>query len=135
MARPVKCRKVCCMPARKQFGPLEGGTESHSVAMTLEEYETIRLIDYEGFTQERCAEQMKVARTTVQSIYSEAREKLARALVEGRILCITGGNYELCEGAEDFCECGGCQKHRRRRQRMRQAMNEKEGIERGRLDE
>lgn len=124
------------MPAKKRFGPLDGCDQSCSVAMTLEEYETIRLIDYEGFTQERCALQMQVARTTVQAIYSEARAKLAKALVEGRLLCITGGNYELCQGAEEFCACGGCPRHRRRRERMQQAgLLDNNGNERGTLDE
>ena len=41
--------------------------------MTVDEYEAIRLIDLLGFTQEECAKQMSVARTTVQGIYAEAR--------------------------------------------------------------
>jgi predicted DNA-binding protein (UPF0251 family) len=36
--------------------------------MTVEEYETIRLIDLLGYMQEQCADQMHVARTTVQRI-------------------------------------------------------------------
>lgn len=119
MPRPRKCRKVCCVPEKNCFGPLDGGVDNNSfIAMTLEEYETIRLIDYEGFTQEKCAEKMQVARTTVQAIYSEARNKLSKVLVEGKLLRITGGNYELCEGTEFFCECGGCHKHRQRRNQL-----------------
>lgn len=31
---------------------------------------------------------------------------------EYRILRIEGGEYQLCEGLEDTCRCGGCQRHR-----------------------
>lgn len=64
--------------------------------MTLDEYESVRLIDLEGLTQEQCAAQMGVARATAQTIYGSARTKLAEFLVRNRELVITGGPYELC---------------------------------------
>ena len=63
--------------------------------MSLDEFETIRLIDYQAKTQEQCAAEMNVARTTVTAIYDSARKKLAAALVEGRRIVISGGNYTL----------------------------------------
>jgi predicted DNA-binding protein (UPF0251 family) len=78
----------------------------------VDEYETIRLIDLQGFTQEECAAQMNVARTTVQGIYNDARKKLADVLVNGRRLLIQGGDYVLCDGLEESCGCGGCRRHR-----------------------
>lgn len=80
--------------------------------MTVDEYETIRLIDLEGFTQEESAEQMNIARTTVQRIYNDARKKLAESLVNGKMLMIEGGDYKLCDGIEESCDCGGCYRHR-----------------------
>jgi len=80
--------------------------------MTVDEYETIRLIDLEGLTQEMCAGQMNIARTTVQGIYNEARRKLARSLVSGTVLRIEGGEYRLCDGKETGCEEDGCCRHR-----------------------
>ncbi len=112
MARPRKWRKVCSLPESNRFGPLDSlfDAENH-VHMTVDEYETIRLIDSEGFTQEDCAEQMNVARTTVQSIYAEARKKLAESLVYGKVLLIEGGEYRLCEGLGKGCG-RGCHRHR-----------------------
>jgi len=80
--------------------------------MTVEEYETIRLIDLEGMMQEECAERMKVARTTVQRIYNDARKKLATSLVNGNILKIEGGDYELCDGSIQMYGCGKCHRSR-----------------------
>lgn len=113
MPRPIKWRKVCCLPQSNRFGPLDSPANSENhVIMTVDEYETIRLIDLEGYTQEECANQMSVARTTVQGIYNEARKKLAESLVNGKVLLIEGGEYRLCDGGGDSCRGGGC--HRRR---------------------
>lgn len=112
MPRPRKCRKVCRMPDNMEFWPANGGEASPVVTMTVDEYETIRLIDREGFSQEQCGVYMQVARTTVQQMYNSARRKLAQALVEGLPLRIQGGDYRLCDGRENACGCGGCQRHR-----------------------
>lgn len=113
MPRPRKWRKVCCLPESERFGPLDRmGSAAEYVNMRVDEYETIRLIDLEGLTQEECALQMNIARTTVQGIYNEARKKLAESLVNGKVLFIGGGEYRLCDGSGDVCWRGSCHKHR-----------------------
>lgn len=113
MSRPVKWRKVCCLPESNQFGPLKPSKNANDfVQMTVDEYETIRLIDLEGFNQEECASKMNVARSTVQGIYNDARNKLAQSLVNGKTLIIEGGEYRLCEGEGMSCSGGGCHKKR-----------------------
>ena len=115
MARPRKCRKVCQMPVTNGFLPTKEETmEQEAVILTVDEYEAIRLIDKEGFSQEECSSYMHVARTTAQMIYNSARKKMATALVDGKALLIRGGDFELCNGEEETCGCGGCRKHRRR---------------------
>jgi predicted DNA-binding protein (UPF0251 family) len=111
MPRPIKWRRVCSLPERNRFGPLDANTNENHIKMTVDEYETIRLIDLEGFTQEECAKQMNVARTTAQSIYAEARKKIAESLVNGKVLLIEGGEYRLCEGRGNGCGRGCC-RHR-----------------------
>ena len=113
MPRPRKCRKVCHLPTEQEFHPSKGCEKLPFVIMTVDEYECIRLIDKEGFSQEECGEYMHIARTTVQQIYTNARKKLAETLVEGLPLRIEGGDYQLCDGKEHICNCGGCHKHRR----------------------
>ena len=112
MPRPVKQRFVCCLPNSGSFSP-DTGAEG-DVILAVEEYEAIRLIDLEGRTQEECAQQMHVARTTVQSIYNEARRKIAEALVNSKRLVITGGGYRLCDRYRQQCGrgCRGrCHQH------------------------
>lgn len=112
MPRPRKCRKVCHMPKVCDFVPVGQDENQTAVVLTVDEFEAIRLIDEQGFSQEECSSYMQVARTTAQAIYNTARAKIATALVEGMPLRIEGGDYRLCEGKEDVCHCGGCQRHR-----------------------
>lgn len=112
MPRPTKWRKVCYMPNNTVFGPMDKKSGLEPINMTVDEYETIRLIDLEGMTQEECAERMTVARTTVQRIYTSARQKLAKSLVNGNVLMIEGGEYRLCTETERQNGCGNCRKGR-----------------------
>lgn len=96
MPRPSKPRKVKALPKNAVFCPKGQPECSHPIILNVEEYETIRLIDYVGLTQEECALSMGVGRATVQSLYVEARKKLARFVVEASGLLIEGGNYEIC---------------------------------------
>ena len=118
MARPTKVRRVCDLPETDLFGPLNKrpfAIENNHINMTVEEYETIRLIDKEGLMQEECAERMGVARTTVQTIYISARKNLADAIVDGITLKIEGGSYAVCDGDcdHDHVHCGRRGRHKR----------------------
>lgn len=105
MPRPRKCRRVCRLPENLSFQPVMPNPDLQDVILNVDEYESLRLIDREGLSQEECGTLMGVARTTVQQIYTAARKKLADALVEGRGLRIEGGQYRLC-GEEE--PCPGC---------------------------
>ncbi|MDD3114032.1 MAG: DUF134 domain-containing protein [Candidatus Izemoplasmatales bacterium] len=104
MPRPNKPRNICGLPRTNRFGP-NSSQESmlETIPLTIDEYECIRLIDFEGYTQEEAATQMTVARTTVQRIYEEARKKIADALVNGKQLIISGGSYVLCDPNSNRC--------------------------------
>ena len=65
------------MPGCRSFRPEDFPADVPPVQMTVDEYECIRLVDFEGMTQAECAAQMQVARTTVQMIYEAARYKSA----------------------------------------------------------
>ena len=116
MPRPIKCRKVCHFPDILEFRPSNenGGRgeedEKEVILLTVDEYETIRLIDKEGYSQEQCAGFMQIARTTVQRIYEIARKKVADAIIDGHPLRIEGGDFQICDGKSSKCGLGGCYK-------------------------
>lgn len=113
MARPRIRKKVCCLPESNMYGPLQGlNTEKEMVLMTVEEYETIRLIDQDGLTQDESAVKMNVARGTIQKLYSDARRKLAESLIDGKILKVEGGDYKLYDEKERIHGCGRCRRNR-----------------------
>lgn len=105
MPRPQKWRKVCHLPEHNLFGPIGPGMRKrHIQTMLVEEFECLRLMDKEGLTQEECAQRMQVARTTVQRLYAQARNKVALALCDGQILKVEGGSYRICDQSKS-CHC------------------------------
>lgn len=96
MPRATKCRKIWNFPDYYSFIPEDADTdELDTIVLSLDEYETIRLLDHEGLNQEACAVRMGVARTTVTAMYESARKKMISAIVEGKRLRIAGGNIEI----------------------------------------
>ena len=83
MARPTRCRRVCAEPDCHGFAP-QRMTGGETVILTVDEYEAIRLVDYEKRTHEQCAAQMEISRTTATEIYESARFKIADSLVNGK---------------------------------------------------
>ena len=82
MNKPHKkraCRRLirgkCYMPS----DCIGGGTDQ--VVLELDEFETMRLVDYEGLSQIQASEEMKVSRGTVQRLLLSARHKIVEALL------------------------------------------------------
>lgn len=96
MARPIRCRRICSLPDYWTFAP-EGEEVHGDVIMTLDELETIRILDCEFKTQEECSILMNVARTTVTAVYESARRKIADCILHGKRLVISGGKWILNE--------------------------------------
>lgn len=105
MARPKKSRTVCFEPEITEFIKIKNNREF--VEITVDEYETLRLIDYMGLTQMECALQMQVARSTIASIYESARYKISDSLVNGKAIKVSGGDYKICPNSQTCCgRCG-----------------------------
>ncbi len=106
MPRPPKPRRVEFIPQVTVFKPAGVSLRDlEEEVLTVEELEAIRLKDLEGLEQEECAERMQVSRPTFQRVLSSAREKVARAFVEGKAIRFEGGTYRLALGQ---FRCGAC---------------------------
>lgn len=103
MPRPRRCRRICQEPEYPGFTP-DGVPCAHEVVLSVDEFEALRLVDYEKMTHGQCASQMDISRTTVTEIYESARYKVADSLINGKRLVISGGTYRLCDGS---ARCGG----------------------------
>ena len=118
LARPEKCRCICSMPEVREFRPVRPGKRKGTpVVIRVDEYEVLRLLDVEQFTQEQCAQRMHIARTTVTRMYDEVRRKIAAAIVNGKPLTIEGGNVMICSGERPECmhEEHCCHRERQKR--------------------
>lgn len=107
MPRKKKNRRIQVPPVIKGMSVYGvRGRKSNEVILHLEEYEVIRLLDYENLTQEQAAVFMDVSRPTLTRIYEEARNKVASAFVEGRDLIFKGGDIYF---EDNWYKCNGCQ--------------------------
>lgn len=98
MARPVKLRCVAQLPRAGFFRPVGPPASAlQKVCLTVEEIESIRLKDFEGFEQEECAQEMRISRPTFHRILGSARKKLADALINGKAIQVEGGNFGLAQ--------------------------------------
>lgn len=85
-------RRVAALPTVPVFKPAGiPARDLEEVALTLDEFEALRLADYEGLYQEAAALRMGVSRQTFGRIVEAARKKVADALVNGKALRIEGG--------------------------------------------
>ncbi len=96
MPRPRIPRKVWCRPGFTHFRPAGSAVTSlEEVVLTVDEFEAIRLKDYEGLDQIGAAKKMGISQPTFQRIYESARKKVADAIVNGKAIRIEGGPYRM----------------------------------------
>ena len=94
MPRPKRPRHIFFDPKVRSFRP-EGIDAQGEIILSLEEFEAVRIIDYQGMDQSQAAEIMNVSRQTVGRILKAGRIKISTALVEGHCLRVQGGCYRM----------------------------------------
>jgi len=94
MPNRTRNRKIAMPPPMEGYKPFGiPMRDLESVVLLFEEFEAIRLSDYENLTQEEAAEKMNISRPTFTRLYDKARKKIAKAFVEGKAILFHGGNY------------------------------------------
>lgn len=101
-------RKVLSPPSfkgYKPYGGVSGKQNSESVNLLFEEYEALRLSDYDKLNHHQASIMMGVSRPTFTRIYASALQKIAQAFVEGREIIIKGGKVYF---DSNWYHCDGC---------------------------
>ncbi|MGC9342419.1 MAG: DUF134 domain-containing protein [Bacteroidales bacterium] len=87
-------RKISAPPPMEGYKPVGVPMrELESVVLLYEEFEALRLADYENLTQEEAAKKMDISRPTFTRLYDKARKSIAKAFVEGKAIEVQGGTY------------------------------------------
>ncbi len=96
MPRHKRLRKVVAPPEFKGYKPYGAvRTENGFIELFYEEYEAIKLSDYDLMNHETAAKLMGISRPTFARIYESARRKIAKAFVETKEIRTVYGNALL----------------------------------------
>ncbi len=107
--RPIRLRKISNLPVIsgfKPYGNKNDAGKTENVFLYLEEYEALRLCDFEMLNHQQASVLMAVSRPTLTRIYSRARQKIAEALVFGKQIIIEGGKIYFDSEWFLCTECG-----------------------------
>ena len=87
-------RNVSKIPDVDYFKPMGIPlADLEAVILSVEELETIKLVDFEGLEHEEAAKKMNVSRKTLWRDLKSGRKKVADALINGKSIEIRGGDF------------------------------------------
>ena len=93
--RRKKVRYIQKMPQTAQFSPRGKPGRPDEVELKIDEYETVKLADYQGYDQAQGAQIMGISRPSFGRILRNARKIIADALVNGKIIRIRIGDVQV----------------------------------------
>ncbi len=107
MPRPKNNRVVHEPPLFTEFKPIGiPVAELDQVLLSLDEFESLRLADYLGMSQEEAANEMEISRSTFSRLVEQARKKMVSFIFQGKLLTIDGGNVHFRYNIIRCKECG-----------------------------
>jgi predicted DNA-binding protein (UPF0251 family) len=106
MPRRKRMRKVVAPPGFKGYKPYGFRQyRGQPIELLYEEYEAIKLADYDLMNHLEASRLMGVSRATFARVYESARRKIAKALVETREIISVYGNAQL---DKSWSLCNAC---------------------------
>lgn len=111
MVRPRRTRHVSFNPKVTYFKPAGVPLKTlKEVILTFEELEAVRLIDSERVGQIDAGKKMDISQSTLSRLLKSAREKLAKAILNGNSIKIEGGDFRMVNKKVgiDNCVCPKC---------------------------
>jgi predicted DNA-binding protein (UPF0251 family) len=93
--RPRKTRFVKREPPVTQFSPRGRPGRPDEIELSIDEYEAIRLADHKNTDHKLAGTFMGVSRQTFERILKRAHQKIADAIVNGKIIKIHGGSFRV----------------------------------------
>ena len=113
MPRPKHPRIIHAHPSVEGFRPGGKGQEKE-IILSVEEFEAIRLVDFEGLDQTKAADLMGISRQTFGRVLRSGRFTLSKALVKGLHLKVKGGCYKIRGNRHGHGQGNGLGNQRRR---------------------
>lgn len=105
MPRHKRIRKITSPPHFRGFTPIGLPEDGQVILLDFEEYEAIRLCDFELYNHLEASHIMNVSRPTFARIYENARQKVANAFVQGLPIIFEGGKVYF---DSDWYACDSC---------------------------
>lgn len=107
MPRPQKERIVHKPPLFTEFKPTGIARKYlNQISLSLDEYESLRLADFEGLSHNDAADEMEISRSTFTRLIEQARKKIANFIIKGEFLIIEGGNVHFRNNIIKCQDCG-----------------------------
>jgi len=105
--KPKKIREVSFPPKVVFFKPHGIPLrEIEIVNLTIDEYEAIRLADYENLKHYEAAKKMNISRPTFTRLLESAHKKISYSIIEGKAIKIEGGDFKFSDRVFQCRRCG-----------------------------
>jgi len=90
--RPKKPRTVKIIPKIERFSPRGKPGRPDEIELSIDEFEALRLADYQGLSQKEASKSMQISQQTFSRILKKAHKIVAEAIATGKIILIQGGS-------------------------------------------